>query len=119
MTRFSLILATLLVLTGCTAYPTSTSSRPDAYYDAASSEPSDASLFAGDDAVLSDVAINAILNYDYSPPPLSRIALMPFGREIWSTWSEGVGNRLPQKHGQGIRRTSAGFRPGNRIGYQG
>ena len=63
-------------------------SRPDAYYASVSAEQPAASLFAGDAATLSDEAIREILAYDYSPPALSRIALMPFGREAWSGWSE-------------------------------
>lgn len=74
-------------LVGCTA-PLSTMSRPDAYYDAADRSQSGASLFSGDAATLSDDAINTILNYKYKPPALSRVALMPFGREVWSSWSE-------------------------------
>ncbi len=46
------------------------------------------SLFAGDAAVLSDEAIAQILDHEYQAPALSRIALMPFGREVWSGWSE-------------------------------
>lgn len=88
MFRTTLLLATVIAVAGCTSYPVSTTSRPDAYYEAYSADTTEASLFAGDATVLSDVAINAILNYDYTPPELSRIALMPFGREIWSTWSE-------------------------------
>ncbi len=45
------------------------------------------SLFSGDAEVLSDQAIAEILEYEYQPPPLSRIAVMPFGQETWSRWS--------------------------------
>jgi len=45
-------------------------------------------LFSGDAATLSDEAIQKILAYDYVPPALSRIALMPSGRDAWSSWSE-------------------------------
>ncbi len=82
---------TLLLVAGCaacTSTPVSTSSRPDAYYADTSGPDREGSLFAGDAATLSDEAINRILEYDYSPPPLSRVALMPFGREVWSQWSE-------------------------------
>lgn len=74
-------------LVGCTA-PLSTMSRPDAYFESADRPQSGASLFSGDAATLSDDAINTILSYKYAPPNLSRVALMPFGREIWSSWSE-------------------------------
>jgi hypothetical protein len=77
----------LLYLAACTT-PVSTMSRPDAYYSMQSSSESDSSLFSGDATILSDDAIRTILNYQYEPPALSRVALMPFGREIWSTWSE-------------------------------
>ncbi|MCZ0953908.1 MAG: hypothetical protein OXJ56_15170 [Rhodospirillaceae bacterium] len=45
------------------------------------------SMFSGDAEVLSDQAIVEILEYEYQPPPLSRIALMPFEQQVWSTWS--------------------------------
>lgn len=80
-------LLTIAAVTACTT-PASTSLRPDAYYASLPQQDSEASLFSGDQAVLSDEAIGRILSYDYSPPALSRVALMPFGREIWSTWSE-------------------------------
>jgi hypothetical protein len=81
------ILSILIAVAGCTM-PVSTVSRPDSYYDSASTNASPESLFSGDEAVLSDEAIGKILEYDYKPPALSRIALMPFGREVWSQWSE-------------------------------
>ena len=77
----------LFLLAGCTA-PVSTGLRPDAYYASVSPESAPASLFSGDEAVLSDEAIAKILEFDYQPPALSRVALMPFGRELWSEWSE-------------------------------
>jgi len=83
-TVFGLVIS---ILVGCTA-PLSTMSRPDAYYDSAITAQAGASLFSGDAAILSDDAINTILSYKYTPPKLSRVALMPFGREIWSNWSE-------------------------------
>ncbi len=87
MMRLLPLLALLSVLVGC-ATPISTQSRPDAYYSAVSSGQTEGSLFSGDAATLSDEAIQKILAFDYSPPALSRVALMPFGREIWSSWSE-------------------------------
>lgn len=87
MIRYSILLLTVFALVGCTV-PISTMSRPDAYYDSRGTEQPNGSLFSGDAAVLSDEAINTILNYEYSPPALSRVALMPFGREVWSQWSE-------------------------------
>ncbi len=88
MNRLSVLIVIALALVGCAAVPVSTTSRPEAYYELSKQEPSEASLFAGDAAVLSDDAINTILNHDYTPPALSRVALMPFGRELWSQWSE-------------------------------
>ena len=87
MNRILCSLTILLTAAGC-AVPVSTGSRPDAYYESASAEPAAASLFSGDESVLSDEAIGRILGYRYSPPPSSRVALMPFGRELWSEWSE-------------------------------
>jgi hypothetical protein len=87
MMRLILLLALLGVFVGC-ASPVSTQMRPDAYYTAESSERPAGSLFSGDAATLSDDAIQRILAYEYSPPALSRVALMPFGRELWSSWSE-------------------------------
>lgn len=87
MHRRFLTLVVLLLLAGCTA-PVSTGLRPDAYYESVSSDEATASLFSGDEAVLSDEAIGRILEFDYEPPALSRVALMPFGRELWSEWSE-------------------------------
>lgn len=85
--RVLLIAALSGVVAACTA-PVSTLQRPDAYYAAEPLQATEASLFSGDAAVLSDAQIATILAYDYSPPELSRIALMPFGRELWSDWSE-------------------------------
>jgi len=87
MNRLSVFLVVLSVLAGC-ATPISTQYRPDSYYDSPSSSQFEGSLFSGDSATLSDDAIRTILAYKYEPPALSRIALMPFGREIWSSWSE-------------------------------
>ena len=89
MIRVAVLCVTLLLVGACVA-PVSTMSRPDTYYDAALSQKlafAD-SLFSGDAAVLSDEAIRSILNYKYVPPAQSRIALLPFGREVWSGWSE-------------------------------
>jgi hypothetical protein len=87
MMRLWLFFAVVYVLGGC-ASPVSTMSRPDAYYESVSSSQTAGSLFSGDAATLSDEAIQRILEFQYEPPALSRVALMPFGREIWSTWSE-------------------------------
>ena len=87
MIRFTAFLGLVFVLGGC-AIPASTMSRPDAYYESSGAGPIGGSLFSGDAETLSDDAIQRILNYEYEPPPLSRIALMPFGREVWSSWSE-------------------------------
>lgn len=75
MIRKLCLLVCMLVVVGCTV-PVSTSTRPAAYYDLNSSEAATASLFSGDEAVLSDEAIGRILEFDYSPdhalhPPLA------------------------------------------------
>ncbi|MEO0616582.1 MAG: hypothetical protein AAFY69_10670 [Pseudomonadota bacterium] len=87
MTRTLLLLTLLTLLAGC-ASPVSTTARPDDYYASVDTGPAGGSLFAGDARTLSDDSIQRILNYRYEPPALSRIALMPFGREVWSRWSE-------------------------------
>ena len=87
MFRLLIFFAMVSFLAGC-ATPVSTLSRPDAYYGSAGSSQPGASLFSGDAEVLSDEAIQKILAYNYEPPALNRVALMPFGREIWSSWSE-------------------------------
>ena len=87
MNRFPIIPVAVLLLAGCAA-PVSTLSRPDSYYESDRSGSTDDTLFSGDAKTLSDEAIRKILDYKYKPPALSRIALMPFGREIWSGWSE-------------------------------
>ena len=87
MIRSLALLLILSTLAGC-AVPISTAGRPDAYYDSVTADRATASLFSGDESILSDEAIGRILEYNYTPPTLSRVALMPFGREVWSEWSE-------------------------------
>jgi len=87
MTRLALLTFIAVLTSGC-AVPVSTLARPDAYYESGSVDQAAISLFAGDTQMLSDDAIRGILDYKYEPPALSRIALMPFGREVWSRWSE-------------------------------
>lgn len=77
----------IALLTAC-ATPVSTQMRPDSYYASASQDPVGVSLFSGDAETLSDDAIQKILDYEYEPPALSRIAIMPFGRDTWSGWSD-------------------------------
>ena len=76
----------LLVLSGCATVMSDP--RPVEYYDSTPSAQAEGSLFSGDAQTLSDSAIREILAFRYEPPALSRIALMPFGREAWSGWSE-------------------------------
>lgn len=86
-----LFLAIPLVLGGCSVASTV---RPESYYDGVRAASLDrdepVSLFPGDASVLTDDAIRRILDYRYAPPTLSRIALMPAGRQMWSAWSEGL-----------------------------
>ncbi len=79
-------LSLALLMVGCSTV--STNQRPDSYYDSSRTGNDTASLFTGDASVLSDEAIGSILDYRYEPPELARVALMPFGREQWSKWSE-------------------------------
>jgi len=87
MIRPIMVCCLAAVLSACAA-PVSTMTRPDSYYDSAGPAAGEGSLFSGDAGILSDDEIQRILAYKYEPPRLSRIALMPFGREIWSSWSE-------------------------------
>lgn len=79
------------VLGGCSVASTV---RPESDYNSVRPASLDAddpvSLFPGDASVLTDDAIKRILDYRYAPPVLSRIALIPAGREMWSGWSEGL-----------------------------
>jgi len=87
MIRLTMACCLTALLSAC-AVPVSTTMRPDTYYDSAGPAGSEGSLFSGDAGILSDDEIQEILAYQYKPPRLGRIALMPFGREVWSTWSE-------------------------------
>jgi len=70
-----------------------TASRPAEYFAAgAGALESDGSLFGADTEVLSDAEIARILDFRYSPPPLSRIALLPFGWGTWTRWSQEMAN---------------------------
>ena len=86
-----LCLLTTFALGGCSVASTV---RPESYYDSVRPASLDTdepvSLFPGDASVLTDDAIKRILDYRYRPPVLSRIALIPAGREMWSGWSEGL-----------------------------
>ena len=86
MMRFAIFLLSVSLIPGCATI--SSDPRPSAYYESVSSNQPGSSLFSGDAETLSDDAIQKILAYKYEPPALSRVALMPFGREIWSSWSE-------------------------------
>ena len=91
MNRPFCLFLSLFMLAGCTV---TSSVRPDSYYETVRRASLDmgepVSLFPGDAGVLSDDAINRILDYRYAPPALSRIALMPAGMEMWSGWSEAL-----------------------------
>lgn len=87
MTRLILVVIVQIAIAGCTM-PASTIARPAEYYESAAIDATPQSLFSGDEDILSDEAIARILEYDYEPPALSRVALMPFGQEVWSAWSE-------------------------------
>lgn len=66
-----------------------TASRPADYYaQGAPAAGTEVSLFGSDSAVLSDTEIARILDFRYSPPPLSRVALLPIGWGSWTGWSE-------------------------------
>jgi hypothetical protein len=106
MRNASLILAAI-VLAACTTAPVSTTARPDVYYESISADTPGASLFAGDAEVLSDEAISNILEYEYKPPALSRVALMPFGREVWSQWSEELSVASDQMRKEVLDRLTA------------
>lgn len=96
-TTHTLSILVLALVAGCSV-PVSTTARPAEYYDAVDGEDSVSSLFAGDAAVLSDTAIREILQHEYQPPALSRVALLPFGRESWSRWSEELAIASDEMH---------------------
>ena len=75
-------------LTGCAT--TFTTARPADFFSANRNTGDDlqGSLFTSDAAVLSDSDLTRILEYKYSAPAQSRIALLPFGWNTWSGWSE-------------------------------
>lgn len=79
-------------LTACST--TFTTARPAEYTadfnsaSGASGASAASSLFATDSALLGDSDIARILAHRYEAPPLSRIALLPFGFSAWSGWSE-------------------------------
>jgi hypothetical protein len=93
--RAPLCAAAVVVLAGAlTACSTTfTTARPAEYTaDFSSASGADgapaSSLFATDSALLGDSDIARILAHRYEAPPLSRIALLPFGFSAWSGWSE-------------------------------
>lgn len=88
MMKRTCALVALLALHGCTTM--TTAPRPDVYFENTVRQLPEAPLFSGDQAILSDDAIRRILDYQYRPPPLSRIAILPHGRELWFGWSEEV-----------------------------
>jgi hypothetical protein len=83
------LLTVCIALTACTA--TYTQPRPEDLTDSYASERAisgEDSLFSSDAAVLSDADIARVLDYKYVPPARSRIAILPFGWNTWSGWSE-------------------------------
>jgi len=83
----AIVLLAYVVLAGCAS--SHTLDRPAEYYGSvAQTTAGEASLFGSDSAVLSDVDIARILAYRYTPPRLSRLAILPFGWNAWSGWSE-------------------------------
>ena len=87
--RHLMLIQLCVAAAGCGGGPIiSTVQRPDSFaFTQTQNSQSIVSLFSGDAEVLSDQAIAQILEYEYRPPSLSRIAIMPFGQEAWSTWS--------------------------------
>ena len=75
-------------LAGCASM--STAPRPLEYYATNQVSPSETSLFGSDEAVLSDAEIARILEFRYTAPPLTRVALLPFGWSTWLGWSEDM-----------------------------
>ena len=85
-----IVIAFIMVVAGCTASPTV--QRPDEYYTMNAEAPltDDAnSLFKGDESVIADEDVRRILDYRYTFPKVSRIAILPLGqRAWWSSWSD-------------------------------
>lgn len=81
------LLAACGALTACAA--TYTQPRPEDYaIEAAQRAGGETSLFSSDAEVLIDADIARVLEYQYTPPARSRIALLPLGWNAWSSWSE-------------------------------
>lgn len=84
-----ILISGCLILSACASMYTQP--RPAEYVVSSSADDrSDSSLFGSDAQVLSDADIADILEYEYKPPPLSRIALLPFGWSAWAGWSEDM-----------------------------
>lgn len=82
-----------IAMLACAGLPacatTYTQPRPANYIAAASRIANEhSSMFSSDAAVLSDADIAGIMEHRYAPPTLSRIALLPFGLNTWSGWSD-------------------------------
>lgn len=86
MIRSILGLFALFTFAGCTTY--TPAERPATYYEYAAKDGAEPSLFSSDAAVLTDADITRILAVRYSPPQMSRLAILPFGWSAWSGWSE-------------------------------
>lgn len=85
------ILATLSCLGLAACATTYTQPRPADYdpnYGVQSNVAQERSLFSSDEKTLSDADIARVLEFDYTAPPQSRIAILPFGWAAWSGWSE-------------------------------
>jgi hypothetical protein len=83
-----LVMCVLTFLAGC-ASEVSTQPRPESYYQEAAQPAAQESLFTGDNAVITDDQISAILAYRFQFPARSRLAILPLGeRTKWSGWSD-------------------------------
>jgi hypothetical protein len=81
------LLAACFLLTACAA--TYTQPRPEDYESLdAPAQAAGTSLFSSDAGVLGDADIARVLDYRYTPPARSRIAVLPLGWNAWTGWSE-------------------------------
>jgi hypothetical protein len=79
------LIGCLVVLGGCASF---TSPRPSEYYASSGLAGDDRlSLVAADAAILPDDDLRRLLDYEYTPLALNRIALLPMNSSLRSSWS--------------------------------
>jgi hypothetical protein len=83
----AIVLLLCAVLQACASY--ATAPRTEEYFASRGLSADDQlSLLSSDAEQLADDDLRRMLEYRYTPRPLSRVALVPFGWELRSRWSE-------------------------------